>query len=74
MRFVDARICMEDIVAMEKAGEFLFRHHESTVALEVLTIALRLRQSIGFACNVDESAGMADVIELQGYSRRVPCT
>lgn len=26
-----------------------------------------------FACNVDESAGMADVVELQGYSRKVIC-
>lgn len=25
----------------------------------------------GFACNVDESAGMAEIVELQNYSKRV---
>ena len=26
-----------------------------------------------FHCDVDESAGMAEVVQLQGYSRKVPC-
>lgn len=26
-----------------------------------------------FACDIDESAGLAEVVELNGYSRKVPC-
>lgn len=26
-----------------------------------------------FRCEPDESAGMADVVELRGYSRKAPC-
>ena len=94
--FRNLRLCFEDIEAMEKAGEELMRSHKAAQGLNVLTVALRLRQEwqmyeplaegeevrwswrpgyrgpvAPFVCNVDESAGMADVVEMHGHSRRV---
>ncbi len=30
-------------------------------------------RSVSFACDVDESAGLAEVVDLNGYSRKVVC-
>ena len=67
-----------DLEDLEEAGKRLIRHHDTTTGLRLLAIALRLREQSGFRaadqvfmCDVDESAGMADVIELHGYSRCV---
>ncbi len=39
--------------------------------------AVHIREEVdallAFRCSPDESAGMAEVIELQGYSRKAPC-
>ena len=78
--FRNLRLCFEDIEAMEKAGEELMRSHKAAQGLNVLTVALRLRQEwqmyeplpvASFVCHVDESAGLADVVEMHGHSRRV---
>lgn len=62
--FRSLRLCLDDIEAMEKAGEELMRSHKTAEGLPVLAAALRLRQAWSmyepFACNVDESAGLAD--------------
>lgn len=74
--FRHLKVCMEDIEAIEKAGEELMRSSKPSEGLSVLTIALRLREAWrlfdppAFACDIDESAGMADVIELHGHSTR----
>lgn len=34
---------------------------------------VEIREQIMFRCEPDESAGMADVVELHGYSKRTPC-
>jgi hypothetical protein len=74
-------ICGLDLEDVEAAGKALLRHHESSAGLRLLAIALRLREQSGFRAadqvfmcdDIDESAGMADVIELHGYSKQVPC-
>lgn len=71
-------ICAGDLEDLEEAGKRLLRLHDSTTGLRILAIALRLREQSGFRaadqvfmCDVDESAGMAEVVELQNYSRCV---
>jgi hypothetical protein len=60
----------EDVQTLEAAGKALLRHHENELGTRVLVLALLHRPPV-FACNVDESAGMAEVVELQNYSRCV---
>jgi len=74
--FRHLKVCMEDIEALEKAGEELMRSFKTSEGLNVLTIALRLREAWRlfdpvFACDVDESAGMAEVVELREYGKKV---
>lgn len=72
----------DDLETLEAAGALLFRHHENTAGIRLLALALRLREQTGFrkagvmfACDdIDESAGMAEVVELHGYSRKAPCS
>jgi hypothetical protein len=73
-------ICAGDLEDIEDAGKALIRLDGGATGLRILAIALRLREQSGFRaadqvfmCDVDESAGMADVIELHGYSKQVPC-
>ena len=69
-----------DILAIENAGYSLYRAKEDSQALTLHALALRFRSELGiglhdeFRCDVDESAGMAEVVELKGYSKRVPCS
>ena len=75
--FRNLRLCFKDIEAMEKAGEELMRSHKATQGLAILVVALRLRQEwqmhepLAFACNVDESAGMAEIHDLHDFCKRV---
>lgn len=77
MKFRHLKVCFEDIEALEKAGEELMRSSKPSEGLNVLTVALRLRQEWAlyeppaFACDVDESAGMAEVTDLHDFSKRV---
>ena len=70
-------ICFEDIEEMEREGEELMRLNRAGLGVKALARSLRLRQEwsmhepLAFACDVDESAGMADVVEMHDQSRRV---
>ena len=70
-------VTAEDIQAIEDAGYTLYRVKEDTQALGLHALALRLRATSGlwetreFRCNVDESAGMAEVHELHEHSKKV---
>ncbi len=69
-----ATITPQDILEIEEAVYALYRNGENGIAVRMAAIALRKRGELsGFVCEIDESAGMAEVIELNGYSRRVPC-
>lgn len=66
---------------IEELGLELMRRHDDR-ATRLLTIFLTWKISspatlqnipAAFRCDVDESAGMAEVVELHGYSRRTPC-
>ncbi len=64
----------QDILEIEEAVYALYRSCENDIAVRMAAIALRKRGELsGFRCDVGESAGMAEVIELNGYSKRVPC-
>ena len=58
---------------MDEATQALFVPRNNACAIALGAVTLRLREQLGpvFACNVDESAGMAEVVELHGYSRKV---
>lgn len=66
----------ETIQTIESVGEDLLRQDDPDRGLRLLTLVLTWR-SLGkreFHCDdIDESAGLADVVELNGYSRKVPC-
>ena len=57
----------EQAALLEEIGERMMREYDER-AIKVLAIALAYRYA-PFACNIDESAGMADVVDL--HSRRV---
>lgn len=60
--------------ALEAGGKALIRAGDHENAQVLLSHALLIFQrKREFHCNVDESAGMAEVVELQGYSRKVVC-
>ena len=65
----------ETIDAIEKLGYALYRDREYRLGTKVLALVLHWRgpSSLGFTCDVDESAGLAEVIELRGWSKKVPC-
>lgn len=66
---------------IEEIGLELLRKGDRDRATQLLTVYLawkvsrpaRVADIPAFRCNVDESAGMAEVVELHGYSRKVPC-
>ena len=62
----------KDIAAFEAGGEALMRVHDTPNALRLLALALQIRaEHEGFACDIDESAGMAEVVELHEHSKKV---
>ena len=55
----------EGVSMVEIVGDVLQAQHQAITA--------EAQQRIIFRCDVDESGGVADVIELHGFSRKVPC-
>ena len=70
-----ATITPQDVLDLEEAMAALYRAQANAEAIRLGALALRFRGELlaAFNCNVDESAGMADVVELNGWSRKVPC-
>jgi len=65
-------ITAEEIAAVEYAGECLLRAHDVGPGLLLLALCLKWR-SLGMPLpDTPETAG-AEVVELHGWSRRVPC-
>lgn len=70
----------ETIQCIESVGEDLLRQQDNDRGLRLLTLVLTWR-TLGkrgqgnleriFECDVDESAGLAEVVELHNYSRCV---
>jgi hypothetical protein len=65
----------EDIIAIEKAAVALMYGGNQKDGTYLLSRCLVWRSDSGvggaFRCDIDESAGMAEVVELHGHSRRV---
>jgi hypothetical protein len=77
MSSVRVSIAPSAIESLERIGQDLLRRGDEA-AVEVLSLVLYMRseavgQGVQFRCEIDESAGMAEVVELDGYSRKVPC-
>ncbi len=72
---VKVTITPQDILDLEEAMAALYRAQANAEAIKLGALALRFRGEIlaTFNCNVDESAGLAEVVELNGWSRKVPC-
>ncbi len=69
-----ATITLLDILDLEDAAAALYRANAYTEAICISAKALRWRGELeAFRCDIDESAGMAEVVELHDYSRRIPC-
>ncbi len=67
-------ILPSDLDDLEDMVYAFYRQHESLLAVRLAEKVLRWRGETGvFACDVDESGGMAEVVELSGYSRKAPC-
>lgn len=62
----------QDIADLDDAVHALFRAREHTLAIRMGALVLKLRGQVeGFRCEIDESAVLAEVIELNGHSRKV---
>ncbi len=69
-----ATITLLDILDLEDAAAALYRANAYTEAICISAKALRWRGELeAFRCDIDESAGLAEVVELNGWSKRVPC-
>ncbi len=70
-----ATITPQDILDLEDAMAALYRAHANAEAIRLGALALRFRGEYlaTFNCNVDESAGLAEVVELHEWSRKAPC-
>ncbi len=70
-----ATITLLDILDLEDAAAALYRANAYTEAICISAKALRWRGELeAFRCeDIDESAGLAEVVELNGYSRKAPC-
>ena len=68
-------VSISDIETIERAGHVLFRLAENDQAIKLLALALRLREEaltpVKFFCDIDESGGLAEVVELDEWSKRV---
>jgi len=64
-----------DILDLEDAMAALYRAQANAEAVRMGALALRFRGELSaFRCDdVDESAGLAEVVELNSYSRKAPC-
>ena len=73
--FRNGAITAADIELIERAGYRAHRAHDSDEGLALHTLALRLRSTSGlwpgFHCDVDESAGMAEIVDLHDFSKKV---
>ena len=69
-------IQQQDIADLDDVVHALFRAREHTLAIRMGALVLRLRGQVQpeFRCHIDESAGLAEVVELHKYSRGVPCS
>ena len=62
------------VALIEEIGVELMRRGDlRATTLLAAVLQWRLLGQPAFSCDVDESAGMAEVVELHDYSRRVPC-
>jgi hypothetical protein len=76
-----ATVYLDDLETLETCGELLIREGHSAPGVRLLAICLRLREQTQlyaaeqvFMCDdIDESAGLAEIHELHGYSRKTPC-
>jgi hypothetical protein len=70
-------ITTQAITDLEKIGQdLLLRGDEAAVAVLSLVLYMRseaVGQRAEFRCEIDESAGMAEVVELGSWSQKVPC-
>ncbi len=60
------------VTLIEEIGVELMRRADPRAAT-LLAVVLQWRSLGRFACDPDESGGMAEVVELNGYSRKAPC-
>lgn len=70
-------VSAEQIATIESVGQDLLRQGDATRGLALLALCLAWR-SVGiviaparFQCEPDESAGLAEVVDLHSYSRKV---
>lgn len=65
----------EQYLLLEDLGKAAMRAKDHELATKLLAIALawKVAPIVRFGCDIDEFAGMAEVVELQGYSKKVPC-
>lgn len=65
----------EQYLLIEDLGKAALRekNHELGTKLLVIALAWKVAPIVRFGCNVDESAGLAEVHELHGHSMKVPC-
>lgn len=64
-----------ELAAVEAGADALVRagDYDNWVKLAALALKWKFNGEPVFACDVDESGGLADVVELHGYSRKTPC-
>ena len=60
------------VALIEEIGVELMRRADPRAAT-LLTVVLQWGLLGQFACDPDESGGMAEVVELNGYSKKAPC-
>jgi hypothetical protein len=66
-----------DLGVIDEAMQALFRAHRTVNAVALGSVCLRLRRQYAaletraFRCEPDESAGLAEVVELHDYAKRV---
>ena len=60
---------------IEDLGIAALREGDQEIGTKLLAIALawKYAPAVSFACDIDESAGMAEVFEMHGHSRKAPC-
>lgn len=65
----------EQYLFIEDLGKAHMRagNHERATKLLAIALAWRVAPVVRFGCDVDESAGLAEVHELHGHSRKAPC-
>lgn len=68
----------ETVALIELQGERLLREGENYRATKLLAFVLGWRalgRRVEFRCDIDESAGLAEVVDIGTYyGKRVPCS